>query len=203
MPETVPPTHPILRAMLRVPAMILVAIYFLIDDVVLAAIRPVVAWASELRLFARMAEALHRLPPYPTLILFLVPFVVLEPFKLGGLWLMATGRFGVGATMLAISHLVSIVLVERLFHATRDKLLTIPWFATVHGWVSALYDWSLGHLKATAAWRAAAAMLATARTALRDAMAMVRMRLGPLVAPLRREAMRAVAALMLRLKRRG
>ena len=155
------------RALLRLPLLAAATIYFLIDDVVLAAVRPVVAWFAELRLFTRLGEAIHRLPPYPTLVLFLVPFVVLEPFKLWALWLLGTGRFGPGAVMLATSHLVSIVLVERLFHATRDKLLTIGWFARLHGWVSALYDWSLGRLRATAAWRYAAAATAAIRAALR------------------------------------
>ena len=153
----------ILRAMLRPPALVLVAIYFLIDDVVLAAFRPIVAWAAELRIVLRFAVFLRRLPPYPTLMLFLVPFVVLEPFKLGGLWLMATGRFAPGLVMLVIAHVASIVLVERLFQATRDKLLTIGWFARAYGLVMRLYDWSLGRLRATAAWRRATATLAALR----------------------------------------
>ena len=70
-PPPAGPRHPLARAALRIPALILVTIYFLIDDVVLAAIRPIVARLAELRLFARLAEAIHRLPPYPTLVLFL------------------------------------------------------------------------------------------------------------------------------------
>ena len=170
-PPPAGPRHPLARAALRIPALILVTIYFLIDDVVLAAIRPIVARLAELRLFARLAEAIHRLPPYPTLVLFLVPFVVLEPFKLWGLWLVATGHLTFGGTMLAVSHLTSIVLVERLFHATRDKLLTIGWFARAYGAVMRLYDWSVGRLKATAAWRTVATLLHTARTRLRETIA--------------------------------
>ncbi len=168
------PWKRLLRRLLRVPALVLVAIYFLIDDVVLAAVRPLVAAVAELRLFVRLAAFLDRLPPYPTLILFLVPFVVLEPFKLGGLWLMATGHFRVGVITLALAHLLSIVVVERLFHATRDKLLTIPWFAWTHGRVMALYDWSVGRLKATVAWRRAAAALHELRARIRATVAAIR-----------------------------
>lgn len=185
--------HPILRALLRVPALVVVTLYFLIDDVVLGAIRPIVERLARLRLFERMAEALHRLPPYPTLVLFLVPFVVLEPFKLWGMWAIATGRFAFGGTMLAVSHLVSIVLVERLFHATRDKLLTIGWFARAHGVVMRLYDWSLGRLRATAAWRTVAATLAAARAWIRATIATIRAS-GPM-----RALREAVSSLRLRL----
>ncbi|MBV5266057.1 hypothetical protein [Pinisolibacter aquiterrae] len=169
-----PPPRPTLwrrglRAALRLPALVLVAIYFLIDDVVLAAFRPLVAWASGLRLFLRFAVFLRRLPPYPTLVLFLVPFAVLEPFKIVGLWLMATGRFTPGLITLAVAHILSIVLVERLFHATRDKLLTIPWFAWGYVRVMRLYDWSLGRLRATEAWRRAERALRAIRAGLRAA----------------------------------
>ena len=159
---------------LRLPALVLVAIYFLIDDVVLAAFRPIVAWAADLRIMLRFAVILRHLPPYPTLILFLVPFVVLEPFKLFGLWMMATGRFAPGLATLAVAHVASIVLVERLFHATRDKLLAIGWFAWGYGRVMRLYDWSMGRLRATLAWRQAAAAIVAMRASFRAAIAAIR-----------------------------
>ncbi len=190
------PRHPLIRALLRLPLLLAATIYFLIDDVVLAAVRPIVAWASRLRLFARLGEAIHRLPPYPTLVLFLVPFVVLEPFKLWALWLIGTGRFGPGAVMLATSHLVSIVLVERLFHATRDKLLAIGWFARIHGWVMTLYDLSLGRLRATAAWRIASAILGRVRAAVRRGVLPLRVAVRAIARRLRQAfaALRAWAA---------
>ena len=189
--------HPWLRAVLRLPLFLAATIYFLIDDVVLAAVRPIVARLAALRLFARIAAAIERLPPYPTLVLFLVPFVVLEPFKLWALWLLGTGRFASGATMLSVSHLASIVLVERLFHATRDKLLAIPWFARVHGWVSTLYDWSLGRLRATTAWRIAAAALHRLREATRLVLTPLRTAIGTTLRGLRR----LVLELIVRLRR--
>jgi len=175
-----------LRRLLRLPALVLVAIYFLIDDVVLAAVRPLVAAVAELRLFARMAAFLERLPPYPTLILFVVPFALLEPVKLAGLWLMATGHFRSGLVTLTLAHLVSIVVVERLFHASRAKLLTIPWFAWGYQKVMVLYDWSVGRLKATAAWRRATATLRGLRERLRATVAALRA--SPAAAAVRRLA---------------
>ena len=174
IPSPPPGSRSWISRLLRLPALVLVAIYFLIDDVVLAAFRPIVAWAAELRIMLRFAVFLRRLSPYPTLILFLVPFVVLEPFKLLGLWMMATGRFAPGLATLAVAHVASIVLVERLFHATRDKLLTIGWFAWGYVRVMRLYDWSIGRLRATLAWRQAAAAIAALRASLRATIAAIR-----------------------------
>jgi len=172
----------IIAAVVRVPLLVLVTIYFLIDDVVLAALRPLVARLAELRLFTRLADWLHGLSPYPTLILFLIPFVILEPFKIGALVLLAQGKMVTGGVMLATAHLLSIVLVERLFHATRDKLLTIGWFAAVYTRVMRLYDWSLGRLKATSAWQTVAAVLRRLRGGVRTGLVLGRRRLAPVVA---------------------
>lgn len=195
--------HPWLRALYRVPLLVLATIYFLIDDVVLAAVRPVIAWAAELRPFARLGAALQRLSPYATLILFLVPFVVLEPFKLWALWLLALGHLVSGGIMLVTSHLTSIVLVERLFHATRDKLLTIAWFARVYGWVSLLYDLSVGRLRATPAWQAVIAALRTIRRAIGDLARTLRPGLetvGRALRPVMRAARERLADLVRRLR---
>lgn len=182
---TEPPHSPLRRfaiALVRLPLLVLVTIYFLIDDVVLAAIRPIVAWAAELRLFTRMKLWLDGLSAPATLVLFLVPFVVLEPFKIGALVLLAKGQMVIGGTMLATSHLLSIVLVERLFHATRDKLLTIRWFAWTYGRVMAVYDWSVGRLRATRAWIVVAAAMRRLRLTVRVTWSRVKRMLAPLVA---------------------
>lgn len=167
-------------ALARLPLLVVVTVYFLIDDVVLASIRPIVAWAAELRLFTRMKAWLDGLSAPATLVLFLVPFVVLEPFKIGALILLAKGQMMIGGTMLATSHLLSIVLVERLFHATRDKLLTIRWFAWTHTRVMAAYDWSVGRLKATRAWIVVATTMRRLRLTVRFAWT----RMKPVFAPL-------------------
>lgn len=160
--------------LLRLPVLALVTLYFLFDDVVLAAFRPIVAWAAGLRIVLRFAVFLRRLPPYPTLALFLVPFIVLEPLKLLGLWIMATGGFKPGLALLLTAHVASIVFVERLFHATRDKLLTIGWFAWGYVRVMRLYDWSMGRLRATEAWRWAAATISGLRARVRATVAAIR-----------------------------
>lgn len=182
--EEAPTRRPLWRRILRAPLAVLVGLYFLLDDVVLAAIRPLVGWLAGLRIFARLDAFIRRLRPYPTLFLFAVPFAILEPPKLIAVWLMATGRFRVGLALLVVSHLASIVLVERLFHVTRDKLLMIPWFARGYGLVIRLRDWALGILARTAAWRTAQAWLG----ALKRAAGLVGDKLRPALARVAAEA---------------
>src|SRR3954447_2614256 len=54
-----------------------------------------------------------------------------------------------GALTFVFGELLKLVLVERLFSLTREKLMKIPAFAKLYGW----YSQALASLKATEAWR--------------------------------------------------
>jgi hypothetical protein len=81
--------------------------------------------------------------------LFSVPVIVLEPIKPIAGYLAATGQFLGGAVTFIFGELLKLVLVERLFGLTREKLMRIPAFARLYGWYSQAMAW----LKATEAWR--------------------------------------------------
>jgi hypothetical protein len=76
------------------------------------------------------------LTPYATLVLLLVPVIILEPFKPAGAYLIAIGHLVSGVSLIAIGDLLKTFLVERLFHFSRDKLMTIPAFARVYNWAA-------------------------------------------------------------------
>ena len=81
------------------------------------------------------------LGPYPTLVPFLVPVIILEPVKPVGAYLIATGHLVSGVSMIAIGEVLKIVLVERLFHFSRDKLMSIPAIARVYNWAEAWLEY--------------------------------------------------------------
>jgi hypothetical protein len=54
-----------------------------------------------------------------------------------------------GALTFIFGELLKLVLVERLFSLTREKLMKIPAFARLYGW----YSQAIARLKATEAWR--------------------------------------------------
>ena len=75
------------------PLLILLAIVFLIEAWLWRHLEPIVEWIVAripLRAVkARIAGRHRTLPPAATLIVFIVPVVLLFPFKLLGLWLLA------------------------------------------------------------------------------------------------------------------
>src|SRR5450631_1383391 len=57
------------------------AIYFVIDALFLALLRPLARQITSLKLFQSIAPWIGSLGPYPTLGLFVIPLVLLEPIK--------------------------------------------------------------------------------------------------------------------------
>lgn len=144
-------------------ALVAAVIYFLIDALFLPVIRRFAALLGRLRLFARLGAWIASLGPYPTLALFLVPLVILEPVKPVAAYLFASGHLVYGAIVLVVGEVLKITIVERLFHLSRDKLLTIPAFAWAYHFVVRWLD----YLKALPAWQAVMKRVRWARKAAR------------------------------------
>lgn len=124
----------------------------LIDEAARPLYRPLSRWIASLRIVARMEEAVSRLPRLAILIVLAIPFVVAEPLKIVGLLLMARGRVASGLVILALAYLASFLLVERIYHAGRDKLLTYRWLAWVMGLIVAIRQRLLDWVRASAAY---------------------------------------------------
>jgi hypothetical protein len=125
--------------------------YFLLDAVFATIAIPLSKWIAGLGAFARIHRWVLSLKPYPTLLLFLVPLIVLEPVKPLAAYLCATHHATLGLSALVIAELIKLVLIERLFSVSRAKLMSIPAFAWVYARYSAIKD-CLTQLEA---WQAA------------------------------------------------
>lgn len=123
------------RPALRTAAVVFALAYFLFDAVVFGLLAPVVELIARNPVFRPVTAWLLGLGPYPTLAIFLIPVIGLEPMKPYSAWLMATGRPWTGVCVLVLAEIVKITLVERLYHVSRDKLLTIAAFAYAHRWL--------------------------------------------------------------------
>ncbi|WP_441236949.1 hypothetical protein [Bradyrhizobium sp. 930_D9_N1_4] len=138
---------------------ILAAVYFVVDAIFMAVAAPISRWLGRYLEFKRVRAWIRSLPPYASLALFSVPVIILEPVKPVAAYLAATGQVVSGAATLIVGELLKLVLVERLFHLTRDKLMKIPAFAWAYGKFAAVRAW----LQATEAWRAVRALSRSVR----------------------------------------
>ncbi|GLR91954.1 hypothetical protein [Bradyrhizobium iriomotense] len=148
-----------MKQILKPVTYILAAVYFLVDAVFMAVARPISRWLGRHLEFKRLRAWIRSLSPYPSLALFSVPVIILEPIKPVAAYLAATGQVLSGAATFIVGELLKLVLVERLFHLTRDKLMRIPAFA----WAYTRFAEAKAWLQATEAWRAIRALSQAAR----------------------------------------
>jgi uncharacterized membrane protein len=138
------------KRILKVVTYIAAGLYLLVDAIFMTVAKPIANWIDKHVPLRRLRAWIRSLPPYPSLALFSVPVIVLEPIKPIAAYLAATGQFVSGILTFIFGELLKLVLVERLFSLTREKLMRIPAFAKLYGWYSQAIAW----LKATEAWRA-------------------------------------------------
>jgi len=128
------------------PLLILLALVFLFEAWLWERLAPIVGfvvaripWAA---FKARIAASIEQLPPYPTLLVFLIPILLLLPLKFLGLWMLAHG-FWLGAlAVLALAKMVSLGVTAFIFDLTRPKLLQLPWFRWLYDHILVWLAWA-------------------------------------------------------------
>jgi hypothetical protein len=141
----------------------LAAIYLLVDAIFIGLAKPIADWVAGHLVLRRLRAWIRSLRPYPSLALFSVPLVLLEPVKPVSAYLAATGQVLSGAVIFVAGELLKLVLVERLFCLTRNKLMKISAFA----WAYGHYRGAIAWLKATQAWETMRSLSSAARDHLR------------------------------------
>jgi hypothetical protein len=129
---------------------LMAAIYFLVDAVFFTLFKPLLRRLADYWVFESLRAWIVSLRPYPTLALFIVPVILLEPVKPVAAYLTATGHIVGGLVVLIVGELLKLLLIERLFSVSRDKLMSIPVFAWCYDkfcqgqdWVVSLQAWQL------------------------------------------------------------
>jgi hypothetical protein len=111
----------------------LAGLYLLVDAISVVLLRPTVLWLNQISETLRITAWIRSLGPYASLALFLVPLIVLEPVKLLSAFLIGTGQSSAGVAVLVVGEALKILILERIFHITRPKLMSFPWFAWAYG----------------------------------------------------------------------
>jgi hypothetical protein len=120
---------------ITLPIRLLVGFVIVADAIGRPFYRPLLNWIASWRFMEAFEAIVAGLPRLAILILFAVPFAFAEPLKVFALILLASGKVVIGLPLLIFSYLVTFLLVERIYHAGKWKLLTYRWFA-----------WAMGHI---------------------------------------------------------
>jgi hypothetical protein len=149
---------------LRSVIFMLANIYFLVDAIFMTVARPVAGRIAAHWIFENLRARIVSLGPYPTLALFSVPLIILEPVKPVAAYLAGTGRVTTGVIVLVVGEVLKLVLIERLFSVSRDKLISVPSFAWAYGKYVQAQEW----LQSFKGWQIARRWRRLARCAVRS-----------------------------------
>lgn len=128
---------------------------------------------SRLALFpwvSRAESLLSRAPPYAAAMAFLIPALLLLPFKLAGLFLISHGHAAMGLLVFLLAKAVGAAALARVWTLTEASLRRIAWLSLTVDWLvakkNALKAWTLGLWACRIAKRAYQRARSGARSAL-------------------------------------
>jgi len=135
------------RTWLR-PFWILLALLFLAETWLWDHLQPIVARVVSFipwkKLKARLARLIEGLPPWATLIVFAIPFILLLPLKFLEVYLLATHQWLAAGFVLILAKLIGLGVTAFIFDVTRDKLLQMAWFRRMYEWFLWARVWAHG-----------------------------------------------------------
>ncbi|MBB3771709.1 hypothetical protein FHS55_002318 [Angulomicrobium tetraedrale] len=171
MPEpTAPPParrRSLLLAALSCVFRLVATLVILLDELVRPIYRPLIRRLAALALMQAFERWIAARGPLTVLALLLVPYATVEPLKFVALLWIAKGTVRSGTVLLILAHLVSFVLIERIFTAGKPKLMTIGWMAWIITSASAIRDRIVARLRLDTLKRRARALFRRLRASLR------------------------------------
>jgi hypothetical protein len=130
-----------------------IGVYVVLDSIFGPILRPLTRFLVRSAPIAMMERGVARLPPYAALAALALPFIIAEPAKIFGLYLIGDRHYVSGAITIMLAYLVSLLVVDRIYEAARPQLFTIRWFAALMGWIIELRDDLTARVKKTRAWQ--------------------------------------------------
>ena len=190
-PRSTPPLrHPLLAPLLTLAALLLVLEEWL--------------WRQGSRFASGIADwpplawlenAVRRLPPYPALLVFALPGLLLLPVKLLALLAIAHGHPMWGLATFVAAKLGGAVVVARLYVLTLPSLLALVWFARWHNRFIMYKDHLIARLRASPTYVRVRRSVSALRSGLRRHLRHLRRQLRPSVPFGSRHATRSARAL--------
>jgi hypothetical protein len=129
------------RTALLVLAMVFLVVAWVWDALIAVGrrIAGFIPWARFKQSFARLVD---RLPAPLVLLIFLVPFLIVEPLLVVATIAIAMGYLVLGAIAWIVLKFLAIALIPAIFDLTKPKLMTMPWFVRAYEKVTAFHDYA-------------------------------------------------------------
>jgi hypothetical protein len=129
------------RTALLALAMAFLAVSWVWDGLVAVgrALAGFVPWARFKHAFAALVD---RLPAPLVLLIFLVPFLIVEPLLVVATVAIAMGYVVSGAIAWIVLKFLAVALIPAIFDLTKHRLMTMPWFVRAYEKVMAFHHYA-------------------------------------------------------------
>ncbi|MFY9600709.1 MAG: hypothetical protein WAR02_10770, partial [Pseudolabrys sp.] len=128
------------------PVWVILALLLLLEAWLWDHLEPIVARIVNVIPWGRVKTILggliEKLPPYASLVVFIVPVIVLLPLKFLEVYFIATANWFAAIVALVFAKLVGLGVTAFVFDVTRGKLLQIAWFRRMYDWFIWARDWA-------------------------------------------------------------
>ena len=142
-------------------------ILMLVEEYLWRGLKAMMARLGRLPLVARIEAHIITLSPGWAAVVFLVPGIVLFPFKLAAIWAMANGHLLWGLVVLLMAKLTATALFARLYTLCKPALMTVPWFVRLHDMMTRAKAWAHARLESWGIWQKAHRVINRLRTRMR------------------------------------
>ena len=132
---------------------LLLFVVILIEEAFWAVFEALSGWFARFALVRKLEDFVAARHPAICLALFLIPVLMMLPFKFAGVWLIAHGHTLQGLFMFLSAKASGTFLAARLFALTKSKLLSIAWFAYSYERFTRWKDGVKAYVHATVTYR--------------------------------------------------
>lgn len=146
---------------------VLAAIWMLVEEWLWDRLVRFTQWLAKLPVFRAIEARIQRLSPTAAMATFAIPWLLLLPAKVLGLWLLGRGRVVLGVTVFVVAKVIGTAMLARLFTLTKPALLQVAWFRRLYTWFTGLRDRLYAYVRSLRAWQATRRWVLAVRMRLR------------------------------------
>jgi hypothetical protein len=131
-------------------------------------------WLSQLLHLEKIDTWLLNATPNSALLAFFIPLIIVIPFNILAVFLLAHGAIIEGVLLEIAVKLTGTLLIARVFRLTKNALLTFAWFAWLYNSIIHLLQWAHELIHSTSIYRLSIAIKKIVKAKIKELLAIIR-----------------------------
>ncbi len=142
-----------LKKILLAPLALLGVLGMLIEEHLWDALVRLGQWFGRLPVIRTLEVRVRALPPNGAALALLAPVALVLPIKLLAVWIMSSGRWGLGLMVLLSAKVAGTAVIARIYTLCDPALSTLAWFVILRNWFRRGKDWAHAKLNSWPLYR--------------------------------------------------